>query len=89
MGLIVGILAILLVCFMILAMALAEWADKDVGDILGSWWTKWFPANKTNVPAINSPVLSQPQTEKVIPARVKPAVKKSVGKTKTTKRKTK
>lgn len=37
MGLIVGFLSVLLVLFLIFAMAVAEWTDRDVVELLGSW----------------------------------------------------
>jgi hypothetical protein len=40
MGLILAILATLLVLFMVAAMAVAEWADKDPGEILAMLWKR-------------------------------------------------
>ncbi len=37
MTLIIGTLIIALVVFMVLAMALAEWADKDPGELWAAW----------------------------------------------------
>lgn len=37
MTLIIGTLIIALVVFMVLAMALAEWADKDPGELWADW----------------------------------------------------
>jgi len=39
-GLIVGILAVVLVLSLIFAMALAEWADKDIGEFFASFFHK-------------------------------------------------
>ncbi|NTV52269.1 MAG: hypothetical protein HGA76_04560 [Candidatus Firestonebacteria bacterium] len=40
MGLLLAILATLLVLFMVAAMALAEWADKDPGELWSLLWKR-------------------------------------------------
>ncbi len=37
MGLIIGFLSVLLVLFLIFAMAVAEWTDRDVVELMASW----------------------------------------------------
>jgi hypothetical protein len=36
-GLVIGFLSVLLVLFLIFAMAVAEWTDRDVVELLSSW----------------------------------------------------
>jgi hypothetical protein len=40
MGLAISIFATVLVLFMVVAMAMAEWADKDPGDLLSVFWKR-------------------------------------------------
>ncbi len=35
MGLVLGVIAVLIILFFVLVMALAEWADTDLGELLG------------------------------------------------------
>ncbi|MCD4814515.1 hypothetical protein K8S19_12595 [bacterium] len=62
MGLIIGILAVLLVLFLIFTMAIAEWADKDIGEVFRSLF------NKKKVPAKTHTSAKGTQSEIVLPA---------------------
>ncbi|MCK5243521.1 hypothetical protein KAR34_13820 [bacterium] len=95
MGLIFGILAVVLVLFLIFAMALAEWADKDIGELFAAWRKKTGLATQPVYKAdpvmavgaeIPAKAKSQPKPggTKVVkpkPAKAKKSVKKTVKKT--------
>lgn len=68
MGLLLGIFALLLVCFMVFAMALAEWADQDPLEFFQGWWRKRHTAmatlGKKTTSSVPSPPLIKTRTTK-------------------------
>lgn len=94
MGFVIGVLAIALVLFMILAMALAEWADKDPGDLIRMLLPKRASgaATPSAVTAETAPVSAAQKKPAVRAAQVKDDLGSSSlkrTKTKTAKRKSK
>jgi hypothetical protein len=56
-GLVIGFLSVLLVLFLIFAMAVAEWTDRDVVELLASWVgirSKPVVAAATAAPVVSS-----------------------------------
>jgi hypothetical protein len=57
MAIFIGFSVVLLVLIMIFAMALAEWADKDLGDLLSGWLKKRPASQPTPVKSTAAPAV--------------------------------
>lgn len=73
MGFIIGLLAILLVLFMVLAMAVAEWADRDLVEWVLSFFNR---APKTAIQAAEAASVSAGTGIRMEKKPRRPAVKK-------------
>ncbi|MEW6517597.1 MAG: hypothetical protein AB1439_11925 [candidate division FCPU426 bacterium] len=85
MGLLIGFLAVLLVLFLIFAMAVAEWTDRDVVDLMSSWLgikpkAAASPAAAVSAAAVaapaSGPAVSKRTGRKPARSRTKPAARK-------------
>jgi hypothetical protein len=89
MTIFIGVFIVALVLFMVFAMAMAEWADKDAGDLIAAWFRRKTPAAGP-VPA-PAPAKTAATSVPPAPARriSRPAVKSKTAKSSGGKRKRK